>query len=1012
MAEELIYKVGVEGTTELNKLEQSVTKAGKSVGKTKSYMSQLRNELREARGDMIKYAEGTDEYNRALARGSQIISKINDANSKMNIGVQDLGQTTKNVTSTMVGFAGGFQVVQSAMSLFGIENEETIKTVLKLQQTMAIVQGMATFAQGINDVQNLIAGFRASNHQLAEELKTTSDGMEGVGKSTGKMGESMGGAVKESAVLGSNLAGNTKIASDLNKGLGEVSNKMAGFGSIFSINNSIIRDTNLRMFELDKMALLSGKSLGSLSEQTRTLLLMNQAYNLTVEEKVALIDAEINKLRALKTEQEELRKQKAERHKTEIKTTEEGTKATEKLGKASEGAGKQVSSFAKSIGKSLLTMGAFLAIIWAVTSAISWMIKKINEVPEDIKITLELETNALNSYISTLTKIKNFVRDYNQAIKDGNKNHLKQLDEIATKEYQKNQADMDAIKERGRMTVDFFNGYLQAAKDTYFNEALAKLKSEKEVALLIAKEEEKLAQKLKDQRREENKGESGFITIGRWIFTKDEVKKARKEGEKVQKELDALDKIAYKEVKSPFIEDPEVITPSRVAPGKAPTLQDRRPDAVEDDVSIQLLRERNALTKELSNEELAIYEENMRKKDTLQDDSLIKYTEYQIRLGEARAKDLENQREYMQESLDKTEAYYAEELNINNNKLVDTTNAHNAELDKLRGYNQKKFDIEAQAQALLEERQGLDGKKDADKIKAIDDEIEKLNQLYATNNDRISQTKEVVANYKEEIKAIEAQLTLLDNAPEEIARMKDAITQLNLAIADNSAFLVDSLAANMQAMMDQATFYLDTMASTFGGLESMTGDFMQAEDNKLAREKNNLELSQAYREADSEQQQQMMYELEMANYEAKKKTFETNKAFQIGGVVATSAANQMDIIKAWLDPKTGGPLSPANIAVAAAATIANVTTTVGSIKQISSTSLEKPVPPLSGAGGSGGPGANIALSPNKTSLTSKEENLNSMYNVGKMDDRDTVVKVSEINNVQKRVKVREKNSSY
>ena len=156
MSEELIYKVGVEGTNELNKLEQSVDKAGKSVGKTKLYMSELRTELRKARGDLIKYAEGTEEYNRALEKGARITQQINDANSKMRIGVQDLGTTTKNVTSTMVGFAGGFQVVQSAMSLFGIENEETIKTVLKLQQTMAIVQGMTAFAQGINDVQNLL----------------------------------------------------------------------------------------------------------------------------------------------------------------------------------------------------------------------------------------------------------------------------------------------------------------------------------------------------------------------------------------------------------------------------------------------------------------------------------------------------------------------------------------------------------------------------------------------------------------------------------------------------------------------------------------------------------------------------------------------------------------------------------------------------------------------------------------------------------------------------------------
>jgi hypothetical protein len=201
------------------------------------------------------------------------------------------------------------------------------------------------------------------------------------------------------------------------------------------------------------------------------------------------------------------------------------------------------------------------------------------------------------------------------------------------------------------------------------------------------------------------------------------------------------------------------------------------------------------------------------------------------------------------------------------------------------------------------------------------------------------------------------------------------------------------------------------MGVIFSDLESMSNAQMQTADNRTAKEKNNLELSQAYREADSEHQQQMMYELDLANYNSKKKAFEANKRFQMGQVIIQSASNEIDIIKAWVDPKTGGPLSPANIAVAAAATATNIATTIASLKQISSTSLDKPVPPMGGSG-SGVGSANIALNPHKTSLTSREENLNSMYRSSMGESENTIVKVSEINNVQKRVQVREKNSSY
>lgn len=61
---------------------------------------------------------------------------------------------------------------------------------------------------------------------------------------------------------------------------------------------------------------------------------------------------------------------------------------------------------------------------------------------------------------------------------------------------------------------------------------------------------------------------------------------------------------------------------------------------------------------------------------------------------------------------------------------------------------------------------------------------------------------------------------------------------------------------------------------------------------------------------------------------------------------------------------------------------------------------------MSGMGGSSSAIGNIALSPNKTALTSKEENLNTMYKSGRLDGRDSIVKVSEINDVQRKVKVR------
>lgn len=343
MAEELIYKVGVEGTNELDKLEKSVDKAGKSTGKTRLYMSELRTELRKARGDMIKYAEGTEEYNKALEKGARITQQIKDANSKMRLSVQDLGDTTKNVTGALAGFAGGFQVVQSTMSLFGIENEETIKTVLKLQQTMSIVQGMSAFAQSIGDAQDILYAFRQSNNRVVGELQNTSDVFDGVTKSSDAMGDSFKASGKESAVLSSNLAGNTKIANDLSKGL----EKIGGDAHIANVQKLS------EMVNVYEQQLSSAKKM--LDTYTEGTADYKGVLDMVIRAEKNLIETQAELDVALKSGQKTT--------KDSIKFTKDGVEVIEDFTESTKKSGKAFSSFAKTILKSLGTMTAFLAII-------------------------------------------------------------------------------------------------------------------------------------------------------------------------------------------------------------------------------------------------------------------------------------------------------------------------------------------------------------------------------------------------------------------------------------------------------------------------------------------------------------------------------------------------------------------------------------------------------------------------------------------------------------------------
>ena len=70
MAEEIILNVNINGEEDLNKVDKSLEKLGKTSNKTQSEIQKIRKELRDAKSDMLGAEEGTAKYNDALARAS------------------------------------------------------------------------------------------------------------------------------------------------------------------------------------------------------------------------------------------------------------------------------------------------------------------------------------------------------------------------------------------------------------------------------------------------------------------------------------------------------------------------------------------------------------------------------------------------------------------------------------------------------------------------------------------------------------------------------------------------------------------------------------------------------------------------------------------------------------------------------------------------------------------------------------------------------------------------------
>jgi len=108
--------------------------------------------LRELQKELIAMAEagqqGTDAFKRLEQQAGRLKDEINDVNQR----VKNLASDTKRIDAfvgAVQGIAAGFQIAQGAAALFGDENEDLQKAMLKVQGAMAL-------ANGVQQVANLL----------------------------------------------------------------------------------------------------------------------------------------------------------------------------------------------------------------------------------------------------------------------------------------------------------------------------------------------------------------------------------------------------------------------------------------------------------------------------------------------------------------------------------------------------------------------------------------------------------------------------------------------------------------------------------------------------------------------------------------------------------------------------------------------------------------------------------------------------------------------------------------
>jgi hypothetical protein len=124
-------------------------KGSDSVGKAAEATKSLKTQLKELKAELASGNLTGKAFDEAAKKAGQLQDSIGDVNQRVKNLASDSGKLDGFV-SLATGIAGGFAAAQGAMALFGNENEDLQKSLVKIQGAVALLNGVQAVANTLN----------------------------------------------------------------------------------------------------------------------------------------------------------------------------------------------------------------------------------------------------------------------------------------------------------------------------------------------------------------------------------------------------------------------------------------------------------------------------------------------------------------------------------------------------------------------------------------------------------------------------------------------------------------------------------------------------------------------------------------------------------------------------------------------------------------------------------------------------------------------------------------------
>jgi len=160
-------------------IDKEITVKVKAEDDTQKATQSAKARLRDLQKQMLDLEaagqKGTEQFRKMAAEAGQLRDAIGDTSAQVKVLASDT-RTLDTFTSAIQGIAGGFAVAQGAAALFGEENEDVQKAMMKVQAALALVNGATALANTLNKDSALMVNLNAAAQRVYAIAVGTSSG--------------------------------------------------------------------------------------------------------------------------------------------------------------------------------------------------------------------------------------------------------------------------------------------------------------------------------------------------------------------------------------------------------------------------------------------------------------------------------------------------------------------------------------------------------------------------------------------------------------------------------------------------------------------------------------------------------------------------------------------------------------------------------------------------------------------------------------------------------------------